>query len=80
MCNKVTKPDSSNNESTNNNSDVVTGFHMRMSASLCRELLKLGGSKREKAIAKEYLRLLSHQQLATWVRADSVCILYCTIR
>lgn len=52
--------------------DVRIGLHMRFTAALCREILKLGQSKKEKALGKEYLRLLHMQELVSWVRSDSV--------
>lgn len=53
-------------------SEVKVGLHMRFSAAVCREILKLGHSKKEKALGKEYLRLLNMQELSSWVRSDSV--------
>ncbi len=41
-------------------------------ACLCRELLKLGRGRRERVVAKEYLRLLLRLDLGSWLSVDSV--------
>lgn len=81
MCEKLSgkatsTPSSSSSDAGPQLSDVKIGLHMRFSAAVCREILKLGHSKKEKALGKEYLRLLNMQELSSWVRSDSVRIVF----
>jgi hypothetical protein len=47
--------------------DILVAIRLRISACICRELMKLGRSKRDKAVSKEYIKLLSAQDPAGWM-------------
>jgi hypothetical protein len=71
MCTQLSAQENSKDrlkEETN----LDISMKMRFTASLCRELLKLGKTKQERMIGREYLQLILCQNLEAWISDESV--------
>ena len=55
--------------------NVRTELQKRFTACMCREILKLGRSRKDKTLGKEFIRLLSQQDIESWVDKDSASVI-----